>query len=166
MSHDVNIGMTFQGISKSAVSLHCRRRSAFARYLHYVSPLSEARNGIFAHQSAYLIVVCTHEGSVFLDVDSLVKDDYWDVMLLGIRHMLGNLTILLWRHNEQIHANIHERINLSALFLYVKICIAKHHIYVIIEVRSLHQFLLKLQSPSINRALRHSDNIFLLLCHA
>ena len=110
-----------------------------------------------------MIVVAADECSIFIGIGDTIIQNHRDSLLVGTLNRLGNRTQLIRRDDQQVHALIHELINLFVLQHIVIIRGSKLHDNRIIEIFSHLQLIIELVAPVILGALGYANDKLLWL---
>ena len=158
---DTRIG--FDGIHETKMALHGRRRSIQSTDFNNASLTLKLLSYKGTHRLTDMIVVAADECSIFIGIGDTIIQNHRDSLLVGTLNRLGNRTQLIRRDDQQVHALIHELINLFVLQHIVIIRGSKLHDNRIIEILSHLQLIIELVAPDILGALGYTNDKLLWL---
>ena len=162
-SNHLDTRIWFNGIHETKMALHSRRRSIQSTDFNNASLTLKLLSYKGTHRLTDMIVVAADECSIFIGIGDTIIQNHRDSLLVGTLNRLGNRTQLIRRDDQQVHALIHELINLFVLQHIVIIRGSKLHDNRIIEIFSHLQLIIELVAPVILGALGYTNDKLLWL---
>ena len=162
-SNHLDTRIWFNGIHETKMALHGRRRSIQSTDFNNASLTLKLLSYKGTHRLTDMIVVAADECCIFIGIGDTIIQNHRDSLLVGTLNRLGNRTQLIRRDDQQVHALIHELINLFVLQHIVIIRGSKLHDNRIIEIFSHLQLIIELVAPVILGALGYANDKLLWL---
>ena len=116
---------------EALLALYRRRRRRESAQLQYASTVGECARQIFAHRTAYLLVVCADIRRVLVRPCASVEDNHrYALFVCAVyRRRYAHLTR---RHDEQVYTLVHELVYLFGLQLHVVVSRTDAQVYIVV----------------------------------
>ena len=154
-------GISLQGVGETAVAVDGRRRVLQSGYLHHAPPAAKLGGDIMSHGGSYGIVVGSDECGVFCGIGLTVEIYHRYSPVVGSVYRLRHGVNLVRRHHEQVYPAIRQTVYLGYLPPVVVVGGSDAQLYIVEEISAHAQLFVKLVTPYVLAALRHSYDISL-----